>query len=532
MANRCLSDLADYVRKNGKQTCRNLADILGTSKSSVHRRQQKEEKRSHTPAASFFESEEGRRFILRVVIAAIFVFGITVGVGAKRISLFFTLINISQFAAVSTSRIFKIENDIEELIIKFKDKADSNVKSKASDLDITVGADETFFDHLMLLVLMDLNSGFIFVEKSADKRDHATWENYSLSWMSEFKKIRCFVSDKAKALLKLAKDSLGVDRMPDLFHMMNDVTTVMKFSFARLKKSNEKSIAEINKQIDKDEDNLKNKDTLINIQAKQKTLSVDQSNYQRNQRKLSAALHPFRILSTHSQTSSDVRQKMESSLAKIRIIQKRHEISDAKKKLDRVERQIPDAAKQIDLWWGWVNTSLDSEDITPELKDWLLHYLLPFIYWRSQLRKTRSKKIKRYYQISIRNAEVKLNAHPMTATLMPKDRQKESAWVNWAQQMTNIFLRTTSAVEGRNGWLSQVHFNGRGLPEKRIESQTAIHNYFLKRDDNTTACERLTGEKPEDLFEYILKNIGPLKEPRKYKTQNNAKALILQTVPA
>jgi len=314
--------------------------------------------------------------------------------------------------------------------------------------------------------------------------------------------------------------------------MMNDASNVMKFAFNRLKKSTEKSLISVKNHISEGLQLVENKVLLESLQAELQAILAGQKLYQRNQRRLSTSLHPFSILSANPQNSTVVEMKMQSSLSTIKTIKDNFEIPDSQKKLDRVERQIPESAKQVDLWWSWVNTSLDSADITPELRDWLLHYLLPFIYWRSQLRKTRSKKIKRYYQISIRNAEVKLNAHPMTATLMPKDRQKESAWVNWAQQMTNIFLRTTSAVEGRNGWLSQVHFNGRGLSEKRIESQTAIHNYFLKRDDNTTACERLTGEKPEDLFEYILKNIGPLKEPRKYKTQNNAKALILQTVPA
>ena len=76
--------------------------------------------------------------------------------------------------------------------------------------------------------------------------------------------------------------------------------------------------------------------------------------------------------------------------------------------------------------------------------------------------------------------------------------------------MTNIFLRTTSAIEGRNGWLSQIHFSGRGLTTKRIKSQTAIHNYYLKRKDGTTACERLSKIKPTDLFDFIMGNIGEL----------------------
>ncbi len=98
--------------------------------------------------------------------------------------------------------------------------------------------------------------------------------------------------------------------------------------------------------------------------------------------------------------------------------------------------------------------------------------------------------------------------------------------------MCRLFIRTTSAVEGRNGWLTQIHFNGRGLPEKRIQSQTAIHNYFLKRSDGTTACERLSGIKPDDMLAYILSNVDPLSQPRRRKVKGTTKPLILRGVPA
>tara|TARA_B110000879_G_C11121021_1_gene491796 strand:+ start:691 stop:906 length:216 start_codon:yes stop_codon:yes gene_type:complete len=62
-----------------------------------------------------------------------------------------------------------------------------------------------------------------------------------------------------------------------------------------------------------------------------------------------------------------------------------------------------------------------------------------------------------------------------------------------------------------------MHFNDRGLSENRLHGQTAIHHYFLKRNDNSTACEILSGIKPDDLFQFIIDNIGALPEPRKRK---------------
>jgi hypothetical protein len=305
-----------------------------------------------------------------------------------------------------------------------------------------------------------------------------------------------------------------------------------KFSFHRLIKSTKKSIVNIQKDIKKGGDIAINKALLTDLQTKIVTLTMSRDSYRHHLRALSIKLHPFSILSSNPQSSSVVETKMLASLSKIKSIKTNHKISDLKKKLNRVENQIPDAAKQIDLWWNWVKTSLESVDMTPELKDWLLLYLLPYIYWSSQLKKTRSKIIKRFYSWSIRKAKLRLMAHPLTERMLPSDRKKESEWIIWAKNMTNTFQRTTSPVEGRNGWLSQMHFNGRGLSKKRIKSQTTIHNYFLKREDGTTACERLTGEKPDDLFEFIMENIGSLSEPRKRKSTNHDKPLILKSVPA
>lgn len=350
-----------------------------------------------------------------------------------------------------------------------------------------------------------------------------------MPWLSRFKVIRCFLSDKARALLKLAKTSLSVDHVPDLFHMMNDVSKVMRFSFHRLKSNVKKLLISAEKQLSQSIDVTINKGIIATLLMRLQLLSIRQMDYQKNLRRLSTALHPFVVLSRKRQNSASVEELMRASLNRIKRTKDELEITDSGKKLERVERQIPDAAKQVDLWWQWVNTSLESADLTAELKDWLLNYLLPFAYWKSRLNKTNSKKIKRFYQWSMMIAEKKLSAHPLTAELLSNN--KPSEWQTWAEQMSKLFIRATSAIEGRNGWLSQIHFNGRGLSAKRIQSQTAIHNYYLKRSDGTTACERLSSIKPDDMFEFIIQNIGSLADPRKSKTKEAYNALILKAVP-
>ena len=216
-----LGNIADYISEHGSNSCRKLGSIFNRSKSSIDREKQRSKARAEVPGASFFELSDGQSWLKKLVVAVVFIFGIHCGVGSEKLALFFSLLNIDLFVAVSKSSLARLENRIDDLIIQYKDKFDAKIKEKAANLSITPGGDETFFENIMLLVCMDLNSGFIFNEEIAESRDHKTWESSSMPWLSKFKVIRSFLSDKAKALLKLAKESLGVIHIPDLFHMMN-----------------------------------------------------------------------------------------------------------------------------------------------------------------------------------------------------------------------------------------------------------------------------------------------------------------------
>lgn len=88
-------------------------------------------------------------------------------------------------------------------------------------------------------------------------------------------------------------------------------------------------------------------------------------------------------------------------------------------------------------------------------------------------------------------------------------------WQLWAESMVSHFQRTSSAVEGRNGYLSQRHHNGRGLLPERLKALTIIHNFTLKRFDGTTAANRLFGKEFPDLFEWVVYRMDDLPLPLK-----------------
>jgi hypothetical protein len=81
-----------------------------------------------------------------------------------------------------------------------------------------IGAvDETFLER-MLLVFMDLASGYLLVEEVADDRSYDTWYDVV---KARLEPLGVGVSDRAKVLIKLAETGLECLSIPDLFHLMH-----------------------------------------------------------------------------------------------------------------------------------------------------------------------------------------------------------------------------------------------------------------------------------------------------------------------
>jgi len=73
----------------------------------------------------------------------------------------------------------------------------------------------------MVLVLLDLPSGYIFVESQATARDYQTWQERVQALVRL--PVSSIVSDRAQALVKLALEGLGCRSIPDLFHALREL---------------------------------------------------------------------------------------------------------------------------------------------------------------------------------------------------------------------------------------------------------------------------------------------------------------------
>ncbi len=489
---------------------RSLAKQTNIPKSSVHRHKIKQQERIEFIGNSFFETEAGLEWMHRLFFAVIFVFGIQSGVGSETISVFFNLILLKKYVATSSSCIRDMKQMVRVLIDKYGARQIDKVLRACKDKELHLGGDETFFGESLFLILMELTSGFIFTEALVKDRKYNTWQKYAGGILKKFKKILSFTSDGACALLNLGKD-VSCKNVMDLFHLLQDAKRLFATKFHSKRRSLLAKLKKLNQEVFSTSD--EKEDAIAAVDNKLALIDIGQKDYRNTLFTISTQSHPFKD-TFQIKSSTELEEQLIQQHKILGSIAQTCEIIDKKKLLNRFGKRIKSLARINDLWHKWVEESISCKTTNFWIKEWATSYLLPYIYFKEQFRKSKKKKrLRDYYQNLVEKAKVRLDAHLLTEEYLTEDI------ISWAKMITLKYQRSTSAIEGRNARLSQHYFSVRGIRQAHINSMTVIHNFWIKRRDNTTAAQRLCGFSPPDLFEYILNNINKLPLPRNGYTE-------------
>jgi hypothetical protein len=450
----------------------------------------------------------------------LYVFGLKGNQGAERMSEFLKLIRVNTHVGVSPSALRTMMRKMEELLVEFgrMQEEEQRQKGKAGG-EIVGSGDETWFNGQMLLVLMDLVSGYLVLEEEAADRSYETWEAKAQSRLQQLGlTVRHFVSDRGKALVKLATSSFGCLAGADIFHAQYDISKWLgrslhgKFGRANKQmKEAEEKMASLEAKKAAPEEIAKQEQSIEQCQEELKGIEEGRQAYDEAQRSVSAAVHAFSVEENTPQTSEQVENRLEEQTQRFEQIAEEQSVPDNKDALGKFRRQLKDVASIVDAWWLWTKESLES-GLGAEFRYWLLYILLPVIYWHHQLHKTQNPEMKKLYETALRQAQMAYATHPVTRTMSKKDLDRWRSWAEWA---SSNFHRASSAVEGRNGCLAQSYRNGRGLTGRRLGALTTIHNYDTHRRDGSTPAERLYGQQFPDLFEWLLGQMDALPLPRK-----------------
>src|SRR5499426_322110 len=507
------------IREYGQQSIRSLADRTGLSKSSVHRHLQALDRRDRYPESSLWETPAGRAWLIRLVVATLLVFGLKRGVGAETLSEFFSRLRLEGHVGCSPSALRSVIHTMERLLL---DTAAAWEKEGIAHGEIrpVIGAvDETFLQRMML-VFMDLATGYVLMEEVAADRSYDTWFDRTNARLTTFgTEVLYLVSDRAKALIKLAHTGLRCPSIPDLFHLSHDLAKSYSLCiFGRLRHA-KRDLEHAKQPLETlPKEAQANPDQVAQAQGRVTACSTSVHHWQEVGRawrqhlsKVSRILHPWRLADSIRQTSKEVEEQLRAELKAIKTLLETNGLPRKTDTLDKVQKQLAGISALVDLWWQTVWQDLTQLAMTPRWTQWAEDVLLPLMYWQEQLRRTRHRGQKAQMALVLQAVEEAFERHPCTRQLNP---EVLAGWKAWAAEHAKAFQRASSAVEGRNGYLSQMQHNHRGLPTRRYQVWTALHNFDGRATDGTTPASRFFRRSFPDLFESVLSQIDALPIPR------------------
>lgn len=513
---KCLCD-------NGKQSIRHLASQTGFSKSSVHRLRQAMERRGGSPEAGMWETEAGRQWLTRLVVATLYTFGLKRGVGVDTLSEFFVRLRLQHHLGCSPTALRGVLEALEKMLGETTRAWEKEATTAGAGGEIIGAVDETFLEHMML-VFMDLPSGYLLFEEVAADRTYATWKALADERLKALgATVLYVVSDRAQALIQLAETGFECLSMPDFFHCMHDIVKSYSLAIGRQLRQAQQALTHA------EERHMRRQSQAPEPQAVQAgALLVEasrvevqrwtalQHTYRQHLETISLTMHPFNLGDATAQTSTQVAYRLHAEVEALEALATRHQFSACHAARSKVRKQLPALAALVDFWWAGVEQDLEHAALLPHWQVWAKAYLLPRVYWAHHVTHTRCARRKAKLRKALEASQVAFEQHVLTQRLPLPALE---AWQAWARQRVRAFQRTSSAVEGRNGYLAQMHHNHRGLPPQRHKGWTALHNFDCRAPDGTTPAARFFGRAFPDLFETILPHMAVLPRPRQRKRE-------------
>jgi len=515
--------ICKYLCDYGKQSVRQLAHKTGISKSSVHRLQQAMERRSVHPESWLWETEEGRRWLARLVVATLYLFGLKRGVGMATMHEFFARLHLETQVGCSPSALRGVMQVLETAVVETAQTWEQDGIAHGTVREVIGGVDETFLQRMML-VFQDLATGYLLCEDVADDRTFATWYAVAEARLTALgTTVFYVVSDRAKALIQLAEQGLECLSMPDFFHVVHEIVKRYSLALGQRWRYAQQELTKARAALARLQGGaqaghaIREAQTLVEARQAEVTRWEEvHHTYRGHLETLSLTLHPFRIADSTPQTSAQVTSQLTATVEAIVTLAQRAQLPARPKAITKIRKQLPALAALVDVWWQGVHQDLEPLSLSLQWQQWVRECLLPMVYWDYQVAHTRCRRRKAKMQAAGDAVRAAWDQHVLTRRLAPHVR---ADWHAWALQRTQVFQRTSSAVEGRNGYLSQMHHNQRGLPKRRYKVWTIIHNYDCRAVDGTTPASRFFRQTFPDLFETVLSHIEALPQPRRRKHQ-------------
>jgi len=518
--------LPEYQATAGKGGERARANEVGVPRATL--RQWEERFPTDDVEARFFANPVGLRLLQRVMLAATLVFEVPGVDGLRKLAQFMELSSLGRYAAHSRGWLHKFSLATMELMVAFetyvRTRLNAGLKTK---LRITICLDETFHPRVCL-VAMEPVSGFIFVERYADKRDAETWLAALKEGLAGLEvEVVQATSDEGKAILRVVRDELEADHSPDVFHVQHEVAKGTTAALSAQQRAAQKAVDAAAAHTEacvalqqaaqqeprgpgRPPDHARRvaeaQATQAQAQAALEQATTNRADILEVIRDLSKEYHPYDLETGETRTDTALESTLEGLLEKARDVVARAELSErCVSAVEKAGRVMKEMVSSMRFFHSMVAEHVATLPVGSELQTAVLMLLIPALYLQRAARKARLAENRDSIHKVAQGLLDQMFATPAWQQL---DEAKRNLVMKAATWCADLFQRSSSCVEGRNGQLSLLHHGLHRLSDAKLHALTIIHNYFLRRPDGTTAAQRFFGQKHDDLFEWVLSRVG------------------------
>ena len=473
----------------------------------------------------FFRSDAGMVFLNQLVVAIEFVLSQLGHCGLRLIQQLYRLSQLDCLVACSVGSLSQRIKQMETNLVTYSGQQEATLAEAMTDNKaITCCLDETFPSGICL-VAMEPVSNFILLEEMAAKRDTATWATAMEKRLANLPvTVIQVASDEAKALIKYTEQNLGAHHSPDLFHVQQEVSKASAAPLrAQIKKAQSvvgRAEADIQNQRKQralyENQELKPVGRPIDHVAREAHAKVEhqyaieelretesrRDKVREANKALSEVYHPFDIETGEIRTPTRLRRELDNNFDVIETTVEEANLSEnSTKRVEKARRMIDLMVDTLQFFWVIVNSQVKSLKLDKALEKIVRDTLLPAVYLELHAAKVQIAAVRKQRLESSAMLYAQL-AKEKDWQSLPEEVKKEL--IKIATECAQIFQRSSSNVEGRNGQLSLHHHVYKNMNTRKLNAATVIHNYFIRRQDGTTAAERFFGKAPESLFNYLL----------------------------
>ena len=528
---------------------RQLAAYLDIPSSTLQYWQQRKERIDAAPeVVAFFESPAGVAFLHRLVLAAHFVMTLLGPCGVRLVCRFLELTGLDRFVAASYGPHQRVSVSIEQAIVEWGQAEDRRLSEGMAAKKMAVCEDETFHPEICLVAIEPV-SNFILLEQYSADRKAATWTAAMQEAIGDRPiEIIQATSDEARGLCHHIQEDLGGHHSPDLFHVQQEIVRGMSAPLAAKKRPAEKRVEEAYQQRAHHQAAQqayhqgprppgRPPDFAQRIQTAQaqeeearqalETIQTQQEQTREVLTGINQAYHPYDLESGGARSPEEVSTSLADLFSILEQIAHQANLSDrCVQKVHKAKRVVTQMVATIAFFFLTLRTKVEALGLPPQVEKGVYEQLIPGIYL--SLVAGKAPEAEQRHRLK-KKAEERLALFrtrdgPFHAIEEPERKRIEQV----AEECAQLFQRSSSCVEGRNGQLALRHHSLHRLSQRKLAALTTVHNYAVQRPDGTTPAERFYGVKPRDLFEWILERVDLPGRPAKKRPLNTSVGSLYQ----